>query len=480
MKISFENPDKLNGLLTIVVEEADYKEEVEKALKDYRKRANIPGFRPGQVPMGLLKRQVGPQVKMDAINKILGENLQKYIVDNKIHMLGQPMASETQEAVELEKPAPYTFKFDIAVAPEFSIELTNKDTIDYYEIKVDDKLIDQQVEMFASRAGHYDKAEEFEPEKRDMLKGDIRELDENGNTLEGGITVEGAVMMPQYIKVDDQKKLFDGSKLGDIITFNPRKAYPEGDAEIASLLKIDRKEVENHTGDFSYQITEISRFVNAENNKELWDSVYGAEANINDEAAFRAAIAEGISKQLERDSDYKFMQDLRAYADKKVGDLQFPDTLLKRVMLANNEDKGAEFVEKNYEPSIKELKWHLVRDQIAKANNIQVEDADIRESAAQMARAQFAQYGMNNVPDEYVNNYVEEMMKKRENIDSFIEAALDRKLSVALKSVVKLKKKSVSLDEFNKLMMPAEEAAAEKPAKAKRTKKAEKAEKEEK
>ena len=480
MKISFENPDKLNGLLTIVVEEADYKEEVEKALKDYRKRANIPGFRPGQVPMGLLKRQVGPQVKMDAINKILGENLQKYIVDNKIHMLGQPMASETQEAVELEKPAPYTFKFDIAIAPEFNIELTSKDTIDYYDIKVDDKLIDKQVEMFANRAGHYDKTEEFDPEKRDMLKGDLRELDEKGNTLEGGITVEGAVMMPQYIKVEDQRKLFDGSKLGDIITFNPRKAYPENDIEIASLLKIDRKEVEKHTGNFSYQITEITRFVNAENNKELWDSVYGPDANINDEAAFRAAIAEGVSKQLERDSDYQFMIDVRAYAEKKVGDLQFPDALLKRIMLANNKDKGTEFVEKNYEASIKELKWHLVRDQIAKANNVKVEDADIRESAAQMARAQFAQYGMNNVPDEYVNNYVEEMMKKHENIDSFIETALDRKLSVALKSVVKLKKKSVSLDEFNKLMMPAEEAAAEKPAKAKRTKKADKAEKEEK
>ena len=475
MKISFENPDKLNGLLTIVVEEADYKEEVEKALKDYRKRANIPGFRPGQVPMGLLKRQVGPQVKMDAINRILGENLQKYIVDNKIHMLGQPMASETQEAVELEKPAPYTFKFDIAIAPEFDIELTNKDTIEYYDIKVDDKLIDQQIEMFASRAGHYDKAQEFDPEKRDLLKGDIRELDANGNTLEGGITVEGAVLMPQYIKVEDQKKLFDGCKLGDIITFNPRKAYPEGDAEISSLLKIDRKEVAEHTGDFSYQITEISRFVNAENNKELWDSVYGADANINDEAAFRAAIAEGVSKQLERDSDYKFMLDVRAYAEKKVGDLQFPDALLKRIMLSNNKDKGAEFVEQNYQPSINELKWHLIRDKIANANNIKVEDADIRESASQMARAQFAQYGMNNVPDEYVNNYVEEMMKKRENIDSFVEAALDRKLSVALKSVVKLKKKSVSLDEFNKLMMPAE---AEKPAKAKRTKKADKAEKE--
>ncbi|WP_424785216.1 trigger factor [Prevotella pallens] len=477
MKISFETPDKLNGLLTIVVEEQDYKEEVEKALKDYRKRANIPGFRPGQVPMGLLKRQVGTQVKMDAINKILGDNLQKYIIDNKIHMLGQPMASASQEAVELEKPAPYTFKFDIAIAPEFDIELTSKDTIEYYDIKVDDALIDKQIEMFASRSGHYDKVEEFDPEKRDMLKGDLRELDENGNTLEGGITVEGAVMMPQYIKVDDQKKLFDNCKLGDIITFNPRKAYPANDAEVASLLKIDNKDIGKHIGDFSYQITEITRYVNAENNKELWDSVYGPDANINDEATFRKTIAEGVSKQLERDSDYKFMIDVRAYAEKKVGKLQFPDALLKRIMLSNNEDKGAEFVEKNYEQSIKELEWHLIRDRIAQANNIKIEDADIRESAAQMARAQFAQYGMNNVPDEYIDKYVNDMLKNRKDIEPFVDAALDQKLSAVLKTIVKLKKKSVSLDEFNKLIEPAD---TEKPVKAKRTKKADKAENEEK
>lgn len=452
MNISFENPDKINGLMTITVEEADFKEEVEKALKDYRKRANIPGFRPGQVPMGMIKRQVGPQVKMDAINKILGENLQKYIADNKIQMLGQPMGSESQEAVDLEKPAPYVFKFDIAVAPEFKIELTNKDKIDYYEIAVDDKLIDQQVEMFASRAGHYDKAEEFDPEKRDMLKGDLRELDANGNTLEGGITVEAAVLMPQYIKVEDQKKLFDGAKLGDIITFNPRKAYPENDAEVSSLLKIKREEVAQHEGDFSYQITEISRFVNADNNKELWDSIYGAEADIKDEKQFRDTIAEGLKGQLEGDSNYKFIQDVRAYAEKKVGELQFPDAILKRIMLANNQDKGQEFVDKNYEQSVKELTWHLIKEQLAVANGIKVEDADVRESAILMARAQFAQYGMNNVPDEYLNNYAEEILKKRENIDSFVEAALDRKLSAALKGIVKLNNKTVTIDEFNKLL----------------------------
>jgi trigger factor len=450
MKITFENPDKVNGLMTITVEEADYKAEVEKTLKDYRKRANIPGFRPGQVPMGLVKRQVGPQVKADAINKVLGESLQKYIVDNKIPMLGQPLGAEGHEPVDLEKDAPYEFKFDIAVAPEFKIELTDKDKVTYYNIEVDDKLIDQQVDMFASRNGHYDKAEVYDPEQRDMLKGDLRELDADGNTLEDGIEIEGAVLMPQYMKVDDQKKLFDGAKPGDIITWNPRKAYPESDVEISSLLKIEKEQVAEHTGDFSYQITEISRFVKAEINQELFDSVYGTEAGIKDEKAFRETIAKGLSAQLESDADYQFLQDVRKYAEEKVGELTFPEALLKRMMLQNNQDKGEEFVEKNFEASIKELKWHLIREQLAEAAGVKVEDADVKTAAKEMARAQFAQYGMNNVPDEYLENYAQEMLKKRETVDNLVERAIDHKLTLALKGIVKLAKKKISLDDFNK------------------------------
>ena len=450
MKITFENPDKVNGLMTITVEEADYKAEVEKTLKDYRKRANIPGFRPGQVPMGLVKRQVGPQVKADAINKVLGESLQKYIVDNKIPMLGQPLGAEGHEPVDLEKDAPYEFKFDIAVAPEFKIELTDKDKVTYYNIEVDDKLIDQQVDMFASRNGHYDKAEVYDPEQRDMLKGDLRELDADGNTLEGGIEIEGAVLMPQYMKVDDQKKLFDGAKPGDIITWNPRKAYPESDVEISSLLKIEKEQVAEHTGDFSYQITEISRFVKAEINQELFDSVYGTEAGIKDEKAFRETIAKGLSAQLESDADYQFLQDVRKYAEEKVGELTFPEALLKRMMLQNNQDRGEEFVEKNFEASIKELKWHLIREQLAEAAGVKVEDADVKTAAKEMARAQFAQYGMNNVPDEYLENYAQEMLKKRETVDNLVERAIDHKLTLALKGIVKLAKKKISLDDFNK------------------------------
>lgn len=451
MKIQFENPDKVNGLMTLTVEEADYKESVEKTLKDYRKKANIPGFRPGMVPMGLIKRQFGTSVKVDVINKALGEQIYKYVRENNIQMLGEPLPAENQEPVDIEGEAPYVFKFDVAVAPEFKIELNGKNKIDYYNIEVDDKLIDNQVDMFASRSGHYDKVEEYDAEKRDMLKGDLKELDADGNVKEDGIMVETALLMPQYIKEEDQKKLFDNAKLGSVITFNPRKAYPDNDSEIASLLKIDREKAKDVTSDFTYLVTEIQRFVKAEVNQELFDQVYG-EGNVKSEEEFRGKIAEGIKAQLALDSDYRFLLDVRKYCEQKVGNLTFPDAILKRVMLNNNKDKGMEFVEKNYEQSIKELTWHLIKEQLVAAYNIKVEENDILEAAKGAARAQFAQYGMSNVPEEYLENYAKEMMKKEENIQGFVDRSIDQKLIVALMNGVKLNEKSISLDDFNKLM----------------------------
>ena len=452
MNISFENSDKVNGLLTITVEEADFNASVEKTLKDYRKKANIPGFRPGQAPMGLIKRQFGASVRYDAVNKFVGEQLYKYIQDNNIQMLGEPLPSAKQETpADIEKPAPYTFVFDIAVAPEINMTLDCRNKIDYYTIKADDKLINEQIEMYQSRAGKYEKAEEYNAELNDMLKGDLRELDAEGNTKEGGITVEGAVLMPSYIKVDEQKNLFNNAKPGDIITFNPRKAYPEGEAEISALLKIDREVAKDLESNFSFQITEIQRFVKAELNQELFDQVFG-EGTVKSEDEFRAKIAEGLKPQLEANSDYKFMLDVRTYCENKVGELTWPDELLKRIMLLNNKDKGEDFVEKNYAESIKQLKWHLIKEQLVKANEIKIEDADVKAAAVEMARMQFAQYGMTNVPDEYVENYANELLKKREAVDNFVERAIDVKLAAALKSTVTLNNKEVTLDEFNEMM----------------------------
>ena len=450
MKISFENPDKINGLLTIVVEEEDYKNDVEKTLKDYRKKANVPGFRPGQAPMGMIKRQFGPSVKMDAVNKLIGQQIYKYVQDNKIQMLGEPLTSEKQAPVDIEKDGPYTFMFDIAVAPEMKVSLTGRDKVDYYKIVVDDKTIDQQVEMLASRAGSYEKAENYEG--NDMLKGDLRELDENGNTKEGGITVESAVLMPSYIKVDEQKNLFEGAKLGDIITFNPRKAYPDNDTELSQLLKIERDAAKDMVSDFSYQITEIQRFKKHEVNEELFKQVFGEDTDVKDEAAFRAKIAEGLNAQLVNDSDYKFLLDVRAHCEKKVGKLEYPDALLKRIMLANNKDKGEKFVEDNYEQNIKELNWHLIKEQLVSAQDIKVDDNDIKETAKEAARAQFAQYGMTNIPEEYIDNYANEIIKKGDSTDALVDRSIDRKLAAVLKGVVKLNEKEVSVEDFNKMM----------------------------
>ena len=449
MNITFENPDKVNGLLTITVEKEDYQEKVEKTLKNYRKKAQVPGFRPGMVPMGMIKKQYGTAVKVDEVNRLLGEKLQSYILENKIHMLGEPLPSEKQTPQDLEQDGPFTFVFDIAVAPEFTAELTAKDQVDYYAIKVDDKLIDQQVQMYASQAGEFVKGEVYEG--NDTLTGDLRQLDEQGNTLEGGITADSGMIMPAYIKDEAQKKLFDGCKAGDIITFNPKKAYPDNDAEVAALLKVDKEQVKDLTSDFSYQVTEIRHFQPAEVNQQLFDRVFG-EGTCQDEKAFRQKISDMLQAQLVQNSDYKFLMDVRAYMEKKVGKLEFPEALLKRVMLQNNKDKEPDFVEKNFEGSIRELEWHLIKEQLVAAQEIKVEEADLKAIAKEAVRQQFAQYGMSEVPDDVLENYAAEQLKKRENIDNFVDRAVDVKLTEKLKTVVKLNEKSVSLEEFNKMM----------------------------
>ena len=449
MKITFDCPDKINGVLTMTVEPADYQEKVEKTLKDYRKKAQVPGFRPGMVPMGMIKKQYGTAVKADEVNRLLGEKLYEYVRENKIQMLGEPLPSEKQQPQNFEKDEELTFVFDIAVAPEFKVALSGKDKIAYYTITVDDKLIDQQVQMYASQGGEFVKADVFSG--NDTITGDLRQLDEKGNTLEGGITTESGMIMPAYIKDDKQKKLFDGCKPGDIITFNPKKAYPDNDAEVAALLKVKKEDIADVNSDFSFQVTEIRHFQPAEVNQALFDRVFG-EGTVTSEKAFREKIGEQLKAQFVGSSDYKFMQDVRAHLEKKVGKLEFPEALLKRVMLQNNKDKDADYVEKNFDGSIKELAWHLIKEQIVAAQEIKVEDEDVKRVAREAIRAQFAQYGMSNVPEDVLDNYAEEQLKKRENIDNFVDRAVDLKLIEKLKTVVKLDEKSVSLEEFNKMM----------------------------
>ena len=447
MNISLQNVDKVSAKLTVQLEKADYQEKVEKALKTFRQKANMPGFRPGMVPMGIIKKQYGTAVKAEEVNKLLQEKVYEYLRENKVNMLGEPLPVENQ-SIDIVAQDDIEFVFDIALAPEFEVALGSNDTIPYYNVDVNDELVERQVSMYTQRAGKYEKVDSYQD--NDMLKGLLAELDENGSTKEGGIQVEGAVMMPSYMKNDDQKAVFANAKVNDVLVFNPNAAYDGSEVELASLLKIQKEEVAAHAGKFSFQVEEITRFVSAELSQEIFDQVFG-EGVVKSEEEFRGKVKESLQAQFTPDSDYKFLLDVREYLTNKIGKLEFPDALLKRIMLMNNEETGEEFVNENYDKSIEELTWHLIKEELVNQNEIKIDNDDVMNMAKGATRAQFAQYGMMNVPEEMLENYAKEMLKKKESVDGLVNRAIEAKLSAALKGKVSLDEKTISLDEFNKV-----------------------------
>lgn len=446
MNISLQNIDKVNAQITAVVEPADYQEKVANAIKEFRKKANMPGFRKGMVPVGLIKKQFGKSILADELNRILQDSLFGYIRDNKINMLGEPLPCEVNNEVDFVDGHSFTFMFDIALAPEFNVELSKDDKIAHYNIEVADDMVNRQVEIYRQRGGKYDKVESYQD--NDMIKGIITELDENGNAKEEGITAENVVMLPKYFKNDDQKALFNDAKVGDIIKFNPSVAYDNNANEISYILNVKSEEVENYKGDFNFQISEITRFVLGPLDQELFDAVYpGGE--VKSEEDFKNKIKSTIAEQFAKDSDFKFLIDLRKHVEEKVGKLEFPDALLKRIMMASAKDEKK--VEENYDKSIEELTWHLIKEKLVEMTGVKVDDNDVKEMAKDVTRMQFAQYGMLNVPEEYLENSVKEMMKKRETVDNLIDRCIEMKLGAALKEMVTLEETNISAEDFNKM-----------------------------
>ncbi len=455
MNISFEKVDNVNALLTLSLVKADYEENVNKALKDFRKKAQMPGFRPGQVPVGLLKKRFGAEITAEEVNKILGKELTQYIREQKINVLGEPLPNEEKTPViDFDSQEEFTFVFDVALAPEFDAKISDKDELDFYDITVDDAMVDQQVQVYAQRAGQYSKVESYED--RDMVKGILAQLGEDGQPLEGGLQKEGAVMLPNYMKNDEEKAKFNGAKVNDVLVFNPAKAYDNSDVEISSLLGITKEQAAEVKSDFSYQITEITRFVPAEVNQELFDQILG-EGKVSSEAEFRANIAESMQRDFAVDSDYKFTLDLRKYLTDRIGALQYPEEMLKRIMKLNNKDKDEDYINRNFQPSLDELTWHLIKEQLCDQLEVKIQQEDVLEAAKTATRMQFAQYGMSNVSEDVITRYANEMLKNEQQAEGLVTRAVERKIVEKAKNVVKLQHKQISMDEFNK-MLSAKEA----------------------
>lgn len=448
MNVSLENIDKVSALLTVKVEKSDYQEQVNKLLKTLRQNVQIPGFRKGMVPMSLMQKMYRKSAVAEEVNKLLSEIIYEYIFENKINVLGEPMPNEEkQPEIDFDTMEDFEFVFDIAIAPEFEVILTGKDKVNYYTIDITDEMIDDQIKVYTNRNGKYDQVDSYQ--EKDMLKGLIAELDEKGNTKEDGIQVDNAVVMPIYMKDDAQKAIFDGAKVNDILIFNPNKAYDGHEAEIASLLHIDKSAVAGLTSDFSLQIEEITRFVESELDQELFDLAFG-EGVVKSEEEFRAKVKESLATKFVEDSDYKFLLDAREMLTEKVGKLEFPEALLKRFMIQNNKEKDAGFVDEHYEKSIEGLQWHLIKEKLIKEYEIKVMQDDVVSMAKDMVREQFAQYGMMTVPDDILENYAKDMLGKKENVDNIVGRVVEIKLATQLKEKVKLNPITVSFEEFSK------------------------------
>lgn len=448
MNISLQNVDKVSALLTVKVEKADYKDLVDKSLKTIRQKAQIPGFRKGMVPMGLVRKMYHKAVVADEIDKILPDKIYGYIKENNLKVLGEPLPNEKQQEIDFDTMEEFEFIYDLALTPEFELKVNGRDKVDYYEVEIVKGLIDEHVAMYTQQNGRHEEVDTYQ--EKDLIKGLLTELDEQGNTKEGGICVEHAVLMPVYMKDEAQKALFDGSKINDVVTFNPNKAFGGAEAEIATLLKVEQTEVANLLSDFSFQIEGITRYVNNELDQNVFDRVFG-EGVVKTEEEFRARIKAFISGRFTINSDYKFLLDAREVLMKKVADLELPDALLKRFMILTS-DRGADYVEENYEQNAKDLIWYLIKEKLVEEYGLKVEQADIINMAKEITKAQFAQYGMHYLPEDMLDSAAKGVLEDRKKVEDFAGRILDQKLINQLKEKMKLNVKVISVDEFQKFL----------------------------
>jgi trigger factor len=449
MNVTLKNSDPVNAAITIEIVKADYEKEVENNLKELRKSASIPGFRKGMVPVSRIRSLYGKSVLVDEINKLVSGKLYEYIKEKELKVLGEPLPALGEvKPLDFDNQGDYEFTFDIGLAPEIDVKLTKEDKLTYYKIPATDELLNRQLESFKANYGSEEEVEEVE--EKDLVKGLLIELDENGAVKIDGINDEHAVLMPTYIKDEGEKAKFIGAKLNTSLVFNPYKAYDGIEVELSSFLKVKKEEVGNYKNDFSFEIKEISRHKEAELNQDLFDKVFGPGA-VESEEAFIKKIKGNIEKQLVPESDYKFLLDAKKALLEKATDLQFPDEFLKRWLIASNPDRTPESFEEDYPKIIEDLKYHLIEEKIAKDNDLKVEESEIKEASEDSIRAQFASYGMANVPDQLLESYAQEQLKKEEVVRNLFSKVLENKIIKVLKEQATIKNKKITIEDFQKL-----------------------------
>lgn len=449
MNVTLDKTDNVSAVLNVSIEENDYKPAVEKKLKEIARNANIPGFRKGHVPAGMIQKRFGKQATSDAINDIVYNAVVGYIRDNKLAVLGQPVPVDVKE-LDLDNQKDFQFQYLLALVPEINVELNKDVHIPYYKINVTDEMVNEQSDKFRERFGAQVPGETVEPNA--LVKGSIIELDAEGNvkTDEDAIQMINGIVAPMYFKDKAEAEKFAGKKIDDKVVFNPWKTCDGNPAELSSMLGIDKEKAADVKGDFEMAISEIIVVRPAELNQELFDNVLGKDA-ATDESQYLAGVKTMIERDLEQNSKYVFRADVQKYMTEKYGNMEIPAETLKKWLIATNEGINAENVDTEFEKMLPSLKWQLIKERMAELCEIKIEEKDLTDFAKMIARQQFAQYGMTNVPDDTLEEYAKRILADKNYRPRLIEEVGDSKLFNAVEAKVSLDEKAVSLDEFKEI-----------------------------
>jgi trigger factor len=449
MNIKKDSIDELNAVLTIKIEKVDYEERVDKILKDYRRKARFDGFRAGKVPQGLVNKMYRRPVLAEEINKILSESLGKYLMDEKLNILGEPLPNlEKPTNIDWDHDSEFEFSFDIGLAPELGTLVSEKDKIPYYIIKIDETERNKQIERIQSRFGSFKEADEITD--TEMIKADLLETDKKGIPVDGGIKVEDASISLEFIKDEKIKKQFKGRKPGNQLAVNVKKAF-ENETDLAALLKIDKDKLATISPDFQLTVKSVSRFEKPAVDQELFDKVYGKDS-IKTEEEFKTKVDEELKTTFERSSDYKFRLDVRDYYLEKFKQ-ELPAEFLKRWLLHANEGKVTlEQIEKDFDHFKSDLKWQLIKGKLTRDNELKINEEELLIHATEVIRQQFVQYyGIAEVPAEMLEKYARESLSREEERNRYVESLNENKVYEFIKKTVRLDNKEITLEKFNKL-----------------------------
>ncbi len=450
MEVKQEKKDDLNAVVSIKLSTDDYKDKVEKLLKNYKKNAKMQGFRPGMVPMGMIKKMYGKSAIAEEVNKILQEQLSKHIEENKLEVLGQPLPQrDSNVEFDANKYPEMEFTYDLGLAPSFEVNVSDKDKFTYHVIKVDEELNEKYQNDLAKRYGNVEQVDKAED--NDMLQGELKELDETGAIKEDGITNTSTVSL-EFLEDEEVKKMLVGAEKEQVFTVEPEK-ISKGHEDMGKMLNVDHAKVheliDNKTK-FQFTVTQIFRMKPAEINQELFDKLYG-EGEVKSKEEFAAKIKEQLDTMFERDSDQLLMRNVQEEFIKKLK-LELPDAFLKTWIKESNENPITdEQIEAEYDDYAKQLRWQLITNQIIKENSLEVKPEEVLEYTKGLVRNQFAQYGQMDIDDSIVEESARKALQNEEDMRNIYDQLYNQKLLTLFKEKFKLKKKEVSFDDFVKL-----------------------------